>query len=84
MDLLKLLLRRQNGQIIRANVNGTRDVIVYESDVFYVSLSSVGVNMQPESRRRLHFTKYWISGDEEYILLATSDKKVALEQRYWS
>ena len=31
------VIGREGGQIIRANVNGSRDVILYESDVFYVS-----------------------------------------------
>jgi len=34
--LRKEIIGREGGQIIRANVNGTREVILYESDVFYV------------------------------------------------
>ena len=71
------LLRRQNGQIIRANVNGTRETILYESDVFYVySPMSCHVDLQPESHTRMPFDKFLISGDEEYILLATKYQKV--------
>ena len=71
------LLRRQNGQILRANVNGTTDTILYESDVFYVySRIFYHVNFQPEGHTRMQFDKFWISGDEEYILLATKQQKV--------
>ena len=74
--------RRQNEQIIRANVNGTRETILYESDVFYVySLIFCHVDFQPEGHRRMHFDKFWISGDEEYILLATQYQKV-ISQKY--
>ena len=37
LSLIRGNFCREDGQIIRANVNGTREVILTESDVFYVS-----------------------------------------------
>jgi hypothetical protein len=80
---MNLLRRQRNEQIIRANVNGTRETILYESDVFYVySPISYRVDFQPEGHRRMYFDKFSISGDEEYILLATQYQK-AISQKYW-
>lgn len=80
---MNLLRRQRNEQIIRANVNGTRETILYESDVFYVySPISYHVDFQPGGHRRMHFDTFSISGDEEYILLATQYQKV-ISQKYW-
>lgn len=42
----------------------------------YISQMPYHVDFQPEGHTRMQFDKYWISGDEEYILLATKHQKV--------